>query len=373
VRRITGPAAALAVALFAAPLAPPPAWAAAHQLASTSHKRVVNATFGAAPSSPVGVDGRSFFTFDTTPGGIGTDHLAVINYSHVPEQLQIYTVDAVSATNGTISFPGQSAPRRQAGAWMAVGTPDRSGAIIIKPRSTDIVPVHLQVPANASPGDHVGAIVVSLTGLVSGKFGHGGVQKVKFDQRIAVRAVVTVSGPSHPLLQVQQLKATYDGPIDPFARGEVRVRYTVHNGGNVVLGGPQSVTVSGLFGEHAKASRVVAVPPLLPGASYPVSVTVPSVYPEVLMSSKVTITTQALQGDVVTGLHPVTSSVHFLAIPWILLVVLLLLILGLAWTYWRRRRRRRSEKAGRHRLPESPAPALVTTPSAPEATETTLP
>jgi hypothetical protein len=57
------------------------------------------------------------------------------------------------------------------------------------------------------------------------------------------------------------------------------------------------------------------------------------------MSAKVTVNTTGLQGQIDPGLHPVTASVHFVATPWILLVVLLLLILGLAWAYQRRRRR----------------------------------
>jgi hypothetical protein len=305
-----------------------------------THQGVVNATFGAAPSSSKGVDGRPYFTFDTTPGGQVTDHLALINYSHRSERLAVYTVDAVPATNGEISFPAQSAPRTAAGAWMAVGTPGHSGFVILKPRSTTIVPIRVAVPMNAPPGDHIGAVVASLAGLVKGRFGQGGTQRVKFDQRIAVKAAFRVTGPTHPLLTITNLTASYDGPIDPFASGDVTVRYTVHNGGNVVLGGPQTVSVHGLFGQTEFAQKVATVPPLLPGASYPVTVRVPDVYPELLMSASVTIGTRGLQGDVTPGLHPVTSSVHFLAIPWILLVVLLLLILGLARWYWRRRRRR---------------------------------
>jgi hypothetical protein len=320
---------------------------AAGSHASSGHAKPTFATFGAAPANAKGPDGLPYFTFDTTPGGALTDHLAVTNYTRRAVRLAVYPVDAVSATNGTISFPSRSAPRQEAGAWLAVGTPGRSGFVTVKARSTDILPVRIVVPTNAPPGDHIGAVVVSLAGLVTGKFGHGGTQKVKFEQRIAVKAVFRVSGPIHPLVAIQGLKASYRGPIDPFARGDVRVTYVVHNGGNVVFGGSSVISVHGLLGEHVVAPKAVQIPPLLPGASYPVSVVVPAVYPELLMSAKVTVNPQGLQGDIDTGLVPVSSSVHFLAIPWLLVVVLLLLMLGLCYRYWRRRRLRRAE--GSHR------------------------
>jgi hypothetical protein len=294
-----------------------------------------------ADHGKAGADGRSFLTFDTTPGATSIDHVEVTNFSHKPERLAVYPVDAVPTANGAIGFANQGAPRSQAGAWMAVGTPHGRGLVTLAPRSTQVLPVRVTVPRNAPPGDHVGAVIVSLNGLVAGKFSNSG-EKVKFEQRIAIKALFRVSGPLHPLVAIQGLKASYSGPIDPFARGTATVTYFVHNGGNVIFGGPQFVSIHSLFGEHVAAHGVADLPPILPGATYgPVTVRIPRVYPELFMSAKVTVTPAGLQGDIDTGLHPVTASVHFPAIPWILLVVLLLLILGLGWSYERRRRRRK--------------------------------
>jgi hypothetical protein len=338
--------------------APAPVLGALPAHVSSAKQRVVNATFGAAPSSVKGTDGRPYFTFDSTPNVELTDHLAIINYSHRPERLSVYPVDAVSSTNGQIAFATKAAKRTQAGAWVAVGTPHGSGSIVVKPQSTDIVPIHVQIPPNASPGDHVGAVVVALTGLIEGKFGKGSSTNVKFSQRIAVKDIFHIAGPSHPRLTIESLKASYQGPTDPFAKGHAKVSYVVHNSGNLVLGGPQVVTVHGLFGEHVIA-RPIAVPPLLPGASYPVSINVRGVYPQILMSAKVTVTEQGLQSDDDQGLVAVSSSVHFLAIPWIIVIVVLLLVLGLAWWYWQRRRRRHVNVA----QPTEPAPSAQGVPA----------
>jgi len=316
---------------------------------SPDHK-VVNATFGAAPASAKGVDGRPYFVYDTTPGGINRDHLAVLNISHKPERLSIYTVDAVPGSNGVISFPGRNVKPVQAGAWMSVGTP---GVITVKPRSTVILPVHVHVPTNAPPGDHVGAVIVSLTGEAKAKFGKGGAQRVKFEQRIAVRSEFRVTGPLHPNLTIQNLDAAFSGALDPFAKGEATVTYEVHNDGNVVLGGPQAVTIHGLFGEDVAAKRLVDLPPLLPGATYgPVIVRVKGIYPEVGMKATVTVHPAGLQGQVTPNVPVVSASVHFLAIPWVILIALLLVLLWLLLLFLRRRRRKRLNVAptGRRRL-----------------------
>ncbi|MBV9485988.1 MAG: hypothetical protein JO246_08005 [Frankiaceae bacterium] len=319
---------------------------------SSSPTKVKNATFGAAPSSAKGPDGRPYLTFNTTPGGQTTDHVAITNYSHRPLRVTTYTVDAVPDTRGAISFPLPDVKRRDAGAWMSVGTPHGRGVLTLQPRSVNVLPVHVHIPMNAPPGDHVGGVVVSLAGKVKGRFGQGSTQNEKFLQRIAVRAVFRVTGPIHPRVDIRNLTASYDGPVNPFARGDVKVSYVVHNGGNVVFGGPQSVSVHGLFGEDVSSGAVASIPPLLPGASYPVVVTVPNVYPELLMNAKVTVNPEGLQGAVDTGLKPTSSSVHFLAIPWLLLLILLLLIVGLAFRYWWRKHRR---QAGRHRIDPPPA------------------
>jgi hypothetical protein len=286
------------------------------------------------------------------PGSVSA---AITNYTHKPLRLQVYTVDAIPGVNGAIGFQPQSAPRREGGAWLGVGTPRHSGIITIKARSVDVLPVRVSVPANASPGDHVAAVVVSLTGKIASRFGQGGKQNVKFDQCLAVRATFRISGAIRDDLAAEALKASCSGSIDPFAKGVVTARYVVHNGGNAVLGGPQTVSVHGLFGEHVVAPTVAQVPPLLPGASCPVTVRIPEVYPELLMSAKVNVTAAGLLGDPAPTIGVVSSSVHFLAIPWIIVLVLLLLILGLALWYWRRRRRRRQARpAGRHRVHPEP-------------------
>lgn len=299
-----------------------------------------NVTFGAAPATKGKIDGRPYFTFDASAGGGLEDHIGIINFARHAQELSVYAVDATSATDGDFVYAPKGAPRTGAGGWIAVGTPHASGLVRVKGRSTTILPIHLQVPSNAQPGDHAAAVIVSLTSLVKGKSG----ERVHLEQRVATRVIVRVSGTLRPQLTIMNLKASYAGHVNPFAHGNVTVTYTVHNSGNVLLGGAQQVSVHGLFGTTTNANTVPPVPLLLPGGSYAVRVHLSGVAPEISMTAKVRITPDGLQGDVNPGVQVVTASVHFWAIPWLLIVVILAALLAAVGEFIRRRRR--SRKAG---------------------------
>jgi hypothetical protein len=313
------------------------------------------ATFGAGPANTKRLDGRPYFTYDTTPGGSIEDHIAVINFANHPQTLSVYAVDATSAPTGAFAYPPRSAPRRQVGAWLFIPTPHGSGELTLAPHSTVIVPFYLRVPSNASPGDHAGAVIVSLTSLVKGKSG----QRVKFEQRIATRVIIRVSGPLRPRLSIENLHASYSGSLNPFATGVVTVTYTVDNTGNLLLGAAQQVSAHGWFGSTARAPALPVVPLLLPGGSYPVTVRVHGVFPEIGLSATVRLTPEGLRGDVNPGLHLITASVHLWAVPWILVAIVIVLVFAVVALIWRRRRRSRAgvrARASASKTPEGVKP-----------------
>jgi hypothetical protein len=291
------------------------------------------AEFGAGPASATKPDGRPYFTYDASPGGSIEDHIAVINLAQHAQTLNVYTVDAVSGTNGNISYAPRSAAARQAGAWLRVGAPAKAGRLTMGPRSTVILPVYLRVPANASPGDHAGAVIVSVYGLVKAK---GKTQLVRLEQRIATRVIIRVSGPLHPRLSIENLRASYSGSLNPFASGAVTLTYTVRNTGNALLGATQQVRVHGLFGSSRQAIGLKAVPLLLPGGSYQVKTRVPGVLPEVWVTAMVRLGPQGLRGDINPGVHVTTASVTVWTMPWILLGFLIALLVFIIVRNWRR-------------------------------------
>ncbi len=101
---------------------------------------------------------------------------------------------------------------------------------------------------------------------------------MRLDQRVATRLFVRVSGTARPQLTIQGLTATYhpgagglDGHGDGGLHGAQR--------GQRLVGRPQSVHVSGLFGGSGTAPTVADVPLLLPGASVRERIDVPGVRP----------------------------------------------------------------------------------------------
>jgi hypothetical protein len=304
------------------------------------------AAFGAGPASAKKLDGRPYFTYDASPGGYLEDHIAIINFATHPQTLNVYAVDAVSASNGLFSYAAKSAPPKQVGAWLKVGT-NRSGTVTVGPHATVVLPVFLRVPSNASPGDHAGAVIVSLTGLVKG---HG--RTVKFEQRIASRVIIRVSGPLHPRLTIENLHASYAGHLNPFASGVVHVSYTVGNTGNALLGGSQQVSAHGLFGSQARSTTLPGVPLLLPGAAYKVSTKVSGVFPEIEITATVRVTPVGLRGDINPGMRGTSASVTLWTIPWPLIAVVIVIVLGIIGLIWRRRRR--SPKPGGTTVGQTP-------------------
>lgn len=308
------------------------------------------ATFGAGPANEHGPDGRTVFTYYSSPGGQLEDHLAVLNLTHHPETLRVYSVDVVSGGAGQFVYPPRSTAAVAAGTWLAVGTPHASGFVHAAPRSTTILPVRLSVPATATPGDHVAAIIVSLTGVVKGRSG----QRVNLEQRVATRVLVRVSGTLRPQLSVEKLQASYSRRLNPFAAGSVTVQYTVRNTGNAILGGSQQVEVRGLFGSTSHAGSLPAIPTLLPGGTYQVTAHVLGVFPEISMTAHVRVTPAGLSGDVNPGLTAVAASTHFWAVPWILIALIVVLVVGAVATI-RRRRRHRPERVPDAKTPQGVA------------------
>jgi hypothetical protein len=318
--------------------------------AAVVSSKPARAEFGAGPASAKKLDGRPYFTYDATPGGFAQDHIAVINFATHPQTLNVYTVDAVTGSNGLFSYAPKSAHRRQVGAWLRVGKVP-SGTVTVKPRATVILPVTLQVPRNASPGDHAGGIIVSLTSLVKSKKKN---TLVKFEQRVATRVIIRVSGPLHPRLSIQNLHATYSAHLNPFTGGVVRVSYSVGNTGNALLGASQQVTGQGLIGSAVRTTSLPGVPLLLPGGAYKVSTHVSGILPFFEVTATVRLVPLGLRGDINPGIHPTTASVTLWTIPWLLVAVVIVLILGIIALIWRRRRRRwpRPGRSGVQQTPE---------------------
>lgn len=313
------------------------------------------AFFGLGPSSATKIDGRPYFAWGVTPGATVDDYVAVVNFGAQPVTVQVFASNAVSLAHGGTGFlsQGQVLAGSLGGpaSWITLRLPGGSSSVYLSPRSQVIVPILVQIPKNASPGDHVGAIIASLTSTAVSK-NHA---KVHLVQQVAARAVIRVSGPLHPQLSIVGLSVAYNDPLNPAGSSPATLRFTVENTGNVLLGGKESVAVHGLLGESDTIKDAAQIPIMLPGGSAAEAVTVHGVYPELLMHGDVTITPVIVTGQDDPGLRVYAASVSFWAIPWIPLAIVIVIVLLIVAYFWRRRRPRPSPASG------GPAPVASTT------------
>jgi hypothetical protein len=308
-----------------------PASAAAHLTAKST------VSFGVEPATAHKVDGLPDFDFGATAGATLSNYVAVLNYSAKPLSLQLYATDAINTSNGGFSLLPASAKPVGAGAWISL--PAKSATVKVPAQTTKapgmvIVPFTLRVPANATPGDHVGGIVASLQTFGQNSTG----QNVILDQRVATRLFIRVAGTLAPKLTLTKLHATYHGTLNPIGRGSVTVSYQITNTGNVELAVNQGVTVTGLFGSK-RAVSLPGVPLLLPGDSLVEKARVTGVWPEFLVGAKVTAHPFPAMGQTDPRLLIVTASTKLWAVPWTLLAIIVVVLAAVRLAFVARMRR----------------------------------
>ncbi|WP_405592121.1 WxL protein peptidoglycan domain-containing protein [Streptomyces sp. NBC_01092] len=294
-------------------------------------------TFGAQPSTAKKPDTRPNFSYGATPGAVVKDHIAVFNYGTKPLTLRVYAQDALTTADGGFDLFAAKHRPTDVGSWIKL----RKNEVKVPARSRAIVPFTLTVPAKATPGDHTGGIVASLSAAGADKKGN----KVALDQRVGARVYLRVAGALTPRLAVEDLRTVYDGTANPFGTGTATVTYTVRNTGNVRLAAHQTVGVRDGLGAAAEVAKLRDLPELLPGDSVAVTAKATGVLPAFRGTTSVTIDPEPVRGDVQHRLLPrVTRTEAFTAVPWAFLTLLLVLAAAaVTFVLIRRRRRRRTD------------------------------
>jgi hypothetical protein len=275
------------------------------------------ATWGVRPATDAGPDDRPNFTFGATRRSVINDHIAVTNVGVQPVTLRLYASDAFNNRDGGFDLLPAATVPVDVGSWVTLG----QSQITIAARATAIVPFRLAVPANATPGDHVGGIVASLSTVATDAHG----ATVTVDQRVGTRIYLRVTGLLRPALTVEGLTSTYHPSLNPLAPSRVTIGYQIRNSGNVRLSGTQSLTVTTLWGQHISVPVLPDVAELLPGNTYVVRVEVTGIPAGGLMHAQVRLTPQAVRGDAQNGLIPTERTAWFWVLPWIPLLVLLII------------------------------------------------
>lgn len=307
-------------------------------------------TWGVVPSTANGPDGRAAYDLQLDPGGTRTDYVGVSNLSEQPLELAVYASDAFTTEGGGFDLLPADEDPTDVGSWVTFDQP----TVVVPARSRLDIPFRLDVPTNATPGDHPGGIVASLR--TPGSEADGG--QVAVDRRVGARIYLRVAGDLEPQLTVDEVRITPHPSLHPARAGSATVGYRVRNTGNVRLDGEVALRIAGPFGLAARTTRLDDLPELLPGDELDLSTEIEGV----ASLGRVTATVTVDPRDPTDGTEP--PSARASSSSWALPFVHLGIAGLLASVVLLRRKRRRHARA-RHEAELAAARAegaLVTTP-----------
>ncbi|MED7947379.1 DUF916 domain-containing protein [Streptomyces sp. BE20] len=266
---------------------------------------------------------RTAFQLSARPGTTFADRAVVTNTTDGPLTLRLHVADAYNTPrDGGLAVRGREETQRDVGTW---GKPEKD-VVTVPAHAAVTVGFTLTVPGDASPGDHVGALVAVDDRVQPGAGSYIGVQR-----GVGARIYLRVEGPQMPALAVEDLHVTADNPRIPWTGdSSTTVSYTLHNTGNVKLDPRASLHVGGVFAGGPTTRQLTNVPAeLFPGEKVQVTESWPGA-PTGWGDVTVTATANGVGAS---------GSDDFLEVPWILAGLLALLSAGFTVLLVRRRRR----------------------------------
>ncbi|MGW7436683.1 WxL protein peptidoglycan domain-containing protein [Streptomyces sp. NPDC054849] len=296
-----------------------------------------NGTWGVFPTPTGGatMTDRAYFFHQGAAGTSLSDSVTILNSSDRELTFQVFATDAVNTPSGGAFalLPVETKPK-DVGAWIALA-PESSRTVTVPPKGRKDIPFTVRVPADATPGDHVGGIV-ALGTAVEGVQQEGRVQ-VGVKRSVGARLYFRVPGPVTAGLSVEEVRVSRSAPLLPWIEdARATVSYALVNRGNVVVEPRVTVSAEGLFGREVlnRPARDLRLT-LLPGQRVELTEPWPDAPQSDWVSVKVTAGAAA---------HPhlvAQSETDFIAVPWPA-VGLFLVLAGAGVTWWVLRRRRRT-------------------------------
>ena len=285
-------------------------------------------SWSVSPADETAPDGRSWVELELEPGQSATEHLAVRNLGDREVTFAVKGADGYFTPTGRFNMLPSSEKSVDAGTWLTVAS-----AVTVPAGGTVVVPFEVEVPSDATPGDHAAGIAASLLSQ-----GSDDGARVAVESRVGFRVMVRVDGEVTPQLGVEA-SGIYITDWNPFDPGAIMLSTTLTNTGNVRL----RADATAENGRSADDADEAAGPTeLLPGDVRSHEIRVAGVWPIGIVTVPVTVTRSLVLPDgTEQSLESVVRTVTVWAIPWPQLLVVVGLALIVAALVWRRRRRTR--------------------------------
>lgn len=274
---------------------------------------------------------RANLTYEMAPGTTVQDRVTLFNFSNVPLTFHVFPTDASNNDSGEFSPVEETAPQEGVGAWVALPV----DTISVPAGQAATFDIAVNVPNDARPGDHAGAILAANQATGTGPDG----RIVNLDRQTGTRVYVRVAGELRPELAVEDLSTDYTPRLNPLD-GTATVTYRIVNRGNVRLAGTQRVSIAGPLGLLSSSGPEHEIPELLPGASVEFIETIEGVAATVAAFAEVDIEPAAVEA-VDTEIRADDRRAIGVAVPYLL--VALLLAGALAWIARARYKKHRDE------------------------------
>ncbi|RRS01387.1 WxL protein peptidoglycan domain-containing protein [Glycomyces terrestris] len=352
-------ATALAASLTAAVLLA--AGSAAAQEANEAEPAV---TWGVNPSSQDGPDGRAAFDYALGPGDTLIDFVGVSNFGTEPITVRLYASDAYTTETGAFDLLPSSEAPVDIGSWIGFN----EQTLTVAPETRLDVPFALTVPADATPGDHVGGIVAAVTEETTDASGN----EILMERRVGARVHLRVSGELDPNLTPELGHVAYDYEWNPIEPGSVSFDYAVENAGNVRLQGELVARIAGPWDLLAREVVIAELPQILPGDRFEGTAEVDGIWPLAYLNAELIVRPEAVsEADTDSRLVSGRETAGLWAPPWPQAAVTAALSL-LIWIVVKARKRKRRKATARAITPEpkdEQAGAAAETDAQPEPAE----
>lgn len=169
-------------------------------------------SFGIRPTKAI--EGQeetySYFSYRVSPASVFYDEALILNNGDKTVTLKLYAADAVTALNGGTGFVGHGQEAmgmsRGASTWV---TPSMS-EIVLAPGEEIKVSFEVNVPADASPGQHIAGLVVEGGPDIASIDAESGVE-VETIRRVGVAVVMDVSGEKVAGLEINDISLYQQG------------------------------------------------------------------------------------------------------------------------------------------------------------------